>query len=57
MSKFFDKVSWPKVVLMLGGFVLMIAAIVLFPDAFKMLSETGMGWARAFAEIFTGGTE
>ena len=56
MSKFFDKVTWPKVALVLGGFVLMIAAIVLFPDAFQRLSDTGMGWARAFADIFTGGT-
>lgn len=55
--KFFDNVSWQKVVLVLGGFVLAIAAIVLYPDAFQRLSDTGMGWARAFADLLTGGTE
>lgn len=56
-GRFLDTVSWPKVVLVLGGFVLLIAAIVLFPDAFERLSHTAMEWARAFADIFTGGTE
>ena len=57
MSKFFDKVSWQKVVLVLGGFVLLIATLVLFPEAFERLSHTVMEWVRAFADIFTGGTE
>lgn len=57
MSKFWDTFSWPKVVVVLGGFVLLIAALVLFPDAFERLSHTVMEWARAFADIFTGGTE
>ena len=57
MAKFFDRVSWPKVVLVLGGFVLLIAAILLFPDAFERLSHSVMEWARAFGDIFTGGTE
>ena len=57
MSKFFDKVTWPKVVLIFGSFILLIASIVLFPDAFQRLSDTGMGWVRAFVDIFTGGAE
>ena len=57
MSNFFDRVSWPKVVLVLGGFVLLIAALVLFPDAFERLSHSVMEWARALGDIFTGGTE
>jgi hypothetical protein len=57
VSNFFDKVSWPKVVLVLGGFVLLIASLVLFPDAFERLSHTVLEWARAFGDIFTGGTE
>ncbi len=57
MAGFFDNVTWPKVVLLFGGFVLLIAAIVLFPDAYERLSHTVMEWARAFADIFTGGTE
>jgi hypothetical protein len=57
VSAFFDKVSWPKVVLVLGGFVLLIASLVLFPDAFERLSHTVLEWARAFGDIFTGGTE
>ncbi len=34
MAKFFDNVSWQKVVLVLGGFVLLVATAVLFPEAY-----------------------
>jgi hypothetical protein len=57
MSKFFDKVSWPKVVLVLGGFVLLIASIVLFPEAHQTLADTVINLARTFGELFTGGEE
>ncbi len=54
---FFDNVTGrQKLVLIFGGFILLIAAIVLFPDAFERLSHTVMEWARAFADVFTGGT-
>ncbi len=56
MAKFLDNVSWPKVVLLLGGFVLLIASIVLFPDAFQRLADTGISGARTLADLFTGGT-
>ena len=58
MAKFWDNVSGPlKVFVLFGGFILLIAAIVLFPDAFERLSHSVMEWARAFGDIFTGGTE
>jgi hypothetical protein len=57
MGKFFDKVSWPKVVLVLGGFVLLIASIVLFPEAHQTLADTVINVARTFGELFTGGEE
>jgi hypothetical protein len=54
LSKFFDAVSWPKVVLVLGGFVLLIASIVLFPEAHQTLADTVIDLGRTFADIFTG---
>ena len=57
MAGFWANVTWPKVVLVFGGFILLIAAIVIFPDAFERLSHTVMEWANAFGDIFTGGTE
>ena len=57
MAKFFDNVTWPKVVLLFGGFILLIASIVLFPDAFQRLVDTITNGARTFADLFTGGKE
>ena len=57
MGNFFDKMSWPKVVLVLGGFILLIASIVLFPEAHQTLADTVINMARAFRELFTGGKE
>jgi hypothetical protein len=57
MGKFFDRVSWPKVVLVLGGFVLLMASVVLFPEAHQKLADTVIDVARAFGELFTGGKE
>jgi hypothetical protein len=54
---FLTNVSWQKVVLVLGGFVLLIASIVLFPEAFQRLADTVMTGGRMFADLFTGGTE
>ncbi len=56
-KSFWDGVTgWQKIIILFGGFGLLIAAIVLFPEAFERLSHTVMEWARAFADIFTGGT-
>lgn len=58
MPKFTDNMSGKeKLIGMFGMFVLLIAAIVLFPDAFERLNHTVLEWARAFGDIFTGGAE
>ena len=49
---FFDNVTWRKIVLLFGGFILLIAAIVLFPDAFQQLTDTGMEWFGALVDLF-----
>ena len=56
MAKFWDNVSGPwKVFCLFGGFTILIAAIVLFPDAFQRLVDTIMNGLRAFADLFQGG--
>ena len=58
MAKFWDNVSGPlKVLVIFGMFILLIGAIVLFPDAFEKLADTAMDWLRALGDLFTGGTE
>lgn len=57
MSKgFLDNVSWQKVVLVLGGFILLIAAIVLFPEAFQRLVDTAKDFAAVARDFVAGGT-
>jgi len=40
MAQFFDNVTWQKVVLIFGSFILLIAAIALLPDEFQRLVDT-----------------
>ena len=57
MAKFWDNVSGPlKIFVLMGGFILLIAAIVIFPDAFQRLVDTAMDGLRAAATLFQGGT-
>ncbi len=50
MAGFFDKVTWPKVALVLGSIVLLIAARVLFPEEAQ--------WMRTWvADLFAAGVD
>lgn len=53
MARFFDNVTGKqKIILILGGFVLLVVSMVVFPDETQRVVEFGMDGLRATFEFF-----
>ena len=55
MAGFWTGVTgWQKIIFVFGGFAALIAATVLFPDAFQRLADTARGFFDSAAQLFQG---